>query len=248
MKKSIIIGLTACLFSCQSTEDTPLQTETKEYLSKIEELEASGVKLYKKELKLYDITKKNSIKLTLASENEAFLSDYINNTDKILKVYKSSSELLSSSSQPQGTKTDTGHLPEEPEFMLYEVVTAKDLEPNVKAYGVSYVAKSVQNKNGARLAEFGHPYGTWHESNRFDDWMRVEWNYTGNTNEGVTSQFLWRDCALCGWQTESFTVSLNSTATTGLPEYYVYGSRDARRLALRVWHSYYNYNWTSGNF
>lgn len=239
MKKIATIALfcTAFIFGCTDKEEFhPNEAPKQEFNSRIEELEANGLKLFKKTITVTDVSEKNSVTLLYACTDDDYLKFYLENTKIALNVITAIKEKSSFTGFQSKTTGATETSPDE--SALYEHVVSKNLEDNVKGYTLSYTTNPLMAKQ-ARIA-WENPR-KWHESERFDDWASVTWRESGNSNQGIFVEWRHLNCALCSWSS-GFTINLYAGN-----EFSIYNP-DARRLGCYVSHNWGNYRFDRGNY
>jgi hypothetical protein len=237
MKKTLIIlsTLLVFLYSCKDKENIlELDIPKTDPESKIADLENSGIKLFKRNLKIADATGDNFVIVQVASENESTLNNYLQGTTFRLTlgdVFQKIDNIQSSTSTNIKPSTDN--------IDIYDVVLFKKIDSKYKSYTIKYQHSTQKN---ARIKDVNnYTKNTWHESNRFDDWMNVTWFSVGASEEVLTLIWKHLNCALCSWDTDDYVgLYAGNQSSTHSP--------DARRLGCRVHHNFYNYNVTYGNY
>ncbi len=235
MKKTLIIlsTLLFSLYSCKEKENIlELDIPKTDPESKIAELEKSGVKLFKRDLKIADAFGENFVIVQVAAEEESTLNTYLNGTTFQLTL----NEQIK---QNTNIQESINSISSSDKAEIFDVILYKRIDSKYKSYTITY--KHAHPKN-ARLKQINdYSYDTWHESNQFDDWMTVTWFSTGNSDEGISVKWEHKNCAFCSW-----TVDRYAGLYAGYPS--DTHNPDARRLGCRVYHNFYNYNVTYGNY
>lgn len=202
-------------------------------------MEKSGIKLFKRDLKIADATGENFVIVQVASEDKSILDDYVSNTKFSLSLIKDISQL----SIPKNASTVSNNLPIQ-KIDLYDVVLFKRIDSQYKGYTINHarILKSMVNSSNARIRD-AYASTNFHQSNQFDDWMTVTRFDIGQTelSNGMTVKWQYRSCAFCGW-TDGPSDGLyeGNNVTTY--------NQDARRLSCEVHHNYSNYNVSYGNY
>jgi hypothetical protein len=238
MKKIAFLLVPFCLlliYSCDKKENLlELDIPQSDPESKIADLEKSGVTLYKRDLKIADATGENFVIVQVASEDEGTLNNYLQNTKFRLSLGEDLKQFDFSKSTP---KIDTNLSAENAD--IYDVVLFKKIDSKYKVYTIKYEHPKTKNARIKGVNDYAND--TWHQSNQFDDWMNVTWYSVGNSDEGITVGWEHKNCAFCSW-TSDYSVGLyaGNPSSTHDP--------DARRLGCRVYHNFYNYNVSYGNY
>jgi hypothetical protein len=252
MKKLVtsLVLLVSLMFSCQKQIDLLSgENPNSEVSSMISDIEKSGTKLFKKEVIIYDSSKLNSINLLVAAHSQSDLDNYLAQVTIELTLFKNGN--LNNYELEKTTlneKTDNLSSKDEPIKRIYTEVVSKNFKETFKMYSLNF-KQSTKNKKSLKVQDQFSPWSSndFHQSNRFDDWIKVTRNYTGvgSLDNSIHTRMYYKSCALCFWQEEESKLKViyaedsdqSNSSTT-----------DARRLGTRVLHNYYNYTVTCGNW
>ena len=223
MKKITILipMLLLFLYSCKDKENLlELSIPQNDPESKIADLERSGVKLFKRNMKLLDVSGENLVIVQVASEDESTLNNYFKGTKfsltlgEVFKQINTSQSPLLTTKKLSSDKVD-----------IYNVVLFKKIDSKYKSYTLSYERQGLKNARIKGVNDWA--YDEWHDSALFDDWMRVDWYTVNNADEGVNVAWEYKRCGFCSWQTDG-SVGLHAGNTYGIY------NRDARRIGGTV--------------
>jgi tRNA threonylcarbamoyladenosine modification (KEOPS) complex Pcc1 subunit len=238
MKKTLIILSTflVFLYACKKEESiTELVIPQNDPESKIADLEKSGVKLSKRNLKLADASGKNFVIIQIAANDESTLNSYF-------KVIKFSLKLNESVKQENGLMGElpiNTRLPSKYTIDIYHLVLFKKIDSKYKSYTIKY---ELQNSKNARTKEVNDwSYKNWEDSALFDDWMKVIWYTVNNSNESVNVAWEYKSCGFCTWN-EDGSSGLHAGNTQAIY------NKDARRIGANVYSNWRNYSVEYGNY
>jgi hypothetical protein len=240
MKKVLLSMLFFAIFSCSNEKNEQIVQEVEQDESTMEALERQGITLYKKQIKVTDETGQNSVDLLLASRSQRALNEYLKMTDIKLEVSSVPGKTRMESKNDPATDPIGGSemvfMPAEND--VFDEVVGKNMVDGVKQYSIKY---SFLGQN-LRITDISYSQINWHESQKFDDWMRVARGIAPDTDENsIFVDWYYKNCALCGFS------SGPDVTLRGDGEGYLY-YRDARFLACYVRHNYGNYTVTRGNW
>lgn len=239
MKKiALLLLLGLFMFSCKDSLKTVVDTQ-KEDKSMISTLEQSGVKLFKKEVVVFDESKTNSITLLVATRNNLELEKHFAKIKMSLTLDEEISESnVSNTNRPQLellNKTEDG---------IFTEVVSKKFINNPKSYTIHFKLKDSNARKNSQLA--GYTQSDWFTSSIGDNWARVTRSDMLQTvdDNSVNYEILKK----ANWYNGSYSLVISGYLYQGgNPSYAQANDNNAHRWGIRVRHNYWNYSVTCGN-
>ncbi len=239
MKKiALLLSLGLFTFSCKENLESVVDAQS-DSNSMIASLEQSGVKLFKKEIVVFDKTKNNSITLLVASKNNLDLVRHFNMVEMVLDLEENISEGVSGNNNivQSGSENKT-------EDGIFTEVIAKKFIGSPKFYTIHFKLKNKNARKNAVLA--GYTQQDWFTSATGDNWARVTRSDMSQTvdENSVNYEILKKE----HWYNGSYSLVISGYLYQGgNPSYAQANDSNAHKWGIRVRHNYWNYSVTCGN-
>ena len=197
-------------------------------LSIIEEAEKSGIKLFKKEVEIFDAKKSNSVKVMIANADERFLNDYLK-SDFILVLNEITDKPAESQKSDLSQSTQISF-----DNATYHVYTELKFSEKVTSYGIKVNVKMTNSQTKNLRAPAGYSVSDLWESGLHAASVTTKWLNTSNSNNGIYYAARYKDCGICGWS------SIMKEGPLSASDPQATYSKDARKLCVNILSNWYN--------